>query len=305
MQLPKDFFDKPARDVAELNQRLTAHVNSYNNAPLASCSGLSPNQMADVLYRPLSAAAPVRLQSTLPDAVLDQVPFFRQVEELLRLVQREKVIKLTATGALPRKFVQELYEHGLMRSKYVDEGFIKLNREFDSPFIEIAHYLAHVAKLVKKPLGKLSLTKKGESMLVAGQRPELFRLVLEVFTGRLHWGSFDSFGSGKSQVGQLGWSFCVYLLARFGQQPRPLSFYVDKYVLAFPNFLEQQPPTSYWTPATFIDHLFSSRVLYCFGKWFGLVEIKNDSLKVGDEPTTISASPVLSQLFVVSPGGKG
>ncbi len=303
MQLPADFYDNPARDVADLNKRLTAHVNSYNNTPLASCSGLSPNQMAEVLYRPLSAAAPVRLQSPLPAAVLDQVPFFRQVEELLRLVQREKGIKLTAGGALPRKFVQELYEQGLMRSKSVDEGFIKLNRELDSPFIETAHFLAHVAKLVKKPLGKLSLTKKGEGLLVAGQRSELFQLVLEVFTGRLHWGSFDSFGSGKSAVGQLGWSFCVYLLARFGQQPRPISFYVDKYVLAFPSFLEENPPTAYWTPATFTNHLFSSRVLHSFAKWFGLVEIKNDSPGAGAEPS-ITASSVLPQLFAVSPVGK-
>ena len=99
---------------------INAFFRRYNAAPLSAFSGLAPAQMHELLYDPWAPASPLRLRPALPSAVLDQIPFFRLTEELLRVVQRDGSIKRTAPGTLPGKYLHELYDLGFIRKEIVD-----------------------------------------------------------------------------------------------------------------------------------------------------------------------------------------
>lgn len=286
--------------IAEIN----AHFQRYNDAPLASFSGLSPAQMHALMYDPLGTASPVQLRAELPAAVLDQVPLLRLIEELLRLVQREGHIKLTAGGALPRKFLHELYGHGILRDEFVDSGFVKINREIDSMFLHIGHIIATAAGLVKKIHGKLTVTKKGQQLQPPAQRPQLLRLLLEVFTSKYNWGYFDVYSNDESPAGQLAWAFSIYLLARFGSETRPMQFYADKYLLAFPFIINSVPEVDYMTREAQVSSYYKGRVFFRFAHWFGLVHNKERTYGPDAEADEVTATPLLTQLFQVSKGGK-
>ncbi|GAA3983616.1 hypothetical protein [Hymenobacter antarcticus] len=286
--------------VAEIN----AHFQRYNNAPLASFSGLSPEQMHHLMYDPLGAASPVRLRAELPAAVLDQVPLLRVTEELLRLVQREGHIKLTAGGALPRKYLHELYGHGILPDEFVESGFVKINREIDSSFLHTVHIIATGAGLVKKIHGKLTVTKKGQLLQPPAQRSQLLRLLLEVFTSKFNWGYFDVYGNDESPAGQLAWAYSIYLLARFGSDPRLMEFYADKYLLAFPFIINSVQEVEYMTREAQIRNYYNGRVFFRFARWFGLAHIKERQYGPDAEADQVTATPLVAQLFQVSGGGK-
>ncbi|HEX8426642.1 hypothetical protein [Hymenobacter sp.] len=133
-----------------LEQQVAAHFQRYNTSPQAGFCGLSPAQMHQLLYQPLAPGCPVQLQTAIPDETLDQVPFLRLTEDFLALVQREGAIKLTPLGALPRKYLHELYAHGHIPERGIDTGFIKLSRELDSLSITTLHTVGTEAGLVKK-----------------------------------------------------------------------------------------------------------------------------------------------------------
>ena len=288
------------RQIAEIN----AHFQRYNEAPLAAFSGLSPTQMHRLMNDPLGSASPVRLRAELPAAVLDQVPLLRLTEALLQLVQREGHIRLTAGGALPRKYLHELYDHGILPDEFVAAGFVKINREIDSPFLHTGHIVATAAGLVKKAHGQLTVTKKGRLLQAPPQRPQLLRLLLEVFTSKFNWGYFDVFGNDDSPIGQLAWAFSVYLLARFGAEPRLPHFYADKYLLAFPFIIESVREVAYMTREEQLRNYYSGRVLFRFARWFGLAHIKERKYGPDAEADQVTATPLVAQLFQVSGGDK-
>ncbi|WP_035566739.1 hypothetical protein [Hymenobacter sp. IS2118] len=285
---------------AEIN----AHFHRYNAAPLAEFCGLSPTQMHQLMSAPLGVASPVRLRAELPASVLDRVPLLRLIEELLRLVQRENSIKLTAGGALPRKFLHELYAHRLVPEEYVDAGFISINREIDSPVLHTTHIIAMAAGLVKKVHGKLTITKKGQLLQAPAQRPALLRLVLEVFTEKFNWGYFDGFGDDDSPVGQLAWAYSVYLLVQFGPRIHPISFYADNYLLAFPFLLNSVREVPYMTREEKLGSYYAGRVMFRFAKWFGLVEIDEQKFGFQAKPDEVTATALVTELFEVNVGAK-
>lgn len=283
---------------------INAHFQRYNNAPLAAFSGLSPAQMHHLMYDPLGAASPVQLRADLPAAVLDQVPLLRLTEELLRLVKREGYIKLTAGGALPRKYLQELYDHGILPDEFVEVDSVKINREIDSSFLHITHIVATAAGLVKKIHGKLTVTKKGQLLQPPAQRSQLLRLLLEVFTSKFNWGYFDVFGNDESPAGQLAWAYSVYLLARFGTEARLMHFYADKYLLAFPFVINSVQEVTYMTREEQIRSYYNGRVFFRFARWFGLAYIKERKYGPDAEADQVTATSLVAQLFQVSRGGK-
>ena len=286
--------------VAEIN----AHFQRYNNSPLTAFSGLSPTGMHYLMHDPLGADSPVQLRAELPAAVLDQVPLLRLTEELLKLVQREGHIKLTAGGALPRKYLHELYGHGILPDEFVESGFVTINREIDSTFLHTGHIIATAAGLVKKIHGKLTVTKKGQLLQSPAQRLQLLRLLLEVFTSKFNWGYFDVYGNDDSPAGQLAWAFSVYLLARFGSEERLMQFYADKYLLAFPFVIDSVREVAYMTREEQIRNYYNGRVFFRFARWFGLAHIKERKYGPDAEADQVTATPLVVQLFQVSRGGK-
>ena len=277
--------------IAEIN----AHIERYNSAPLAAFSGVSPTQMSELLTDPLAAASPLQLRSTLSDEVLDQIPFLRLTEELLRLVQRDGTIKLTALGALPGKYLHELYGFGFLREEMIEAGYTKLHRETDAPGLSTVHHNAEMAGLLRKVHGKITLTKNAERLRQPAHRNALLRCVLGSFTRKFNWAYHD--GYDAPTVGQTGWAFSVLLLLRFGAEARPLQFYADKYQQAFPFLLADLPGTAWHSPAEQLLSCYGHRTFSHFGKWFGLTTIEEYRMGLERADCLVSPTPLLGQLF--------
>lgn len=279
---------------------LAAELLPYNATPLADFCGLSPAQMHALLYQPLEPASVVRLRAAVPNDVLDHVPFLRLTEAFLHLLDREGQLRLTPLGALPRKYLRELYAHGFIREDGLETGLFTLSREIDSLAITTLHQTTRLAGLARLVRGHLLLTKKGRQLLYPVQRPALWSLVVHTFTSRFVWASHD--GYPAPAVGQTGWAYSVYLLARFGQQPRPASFYADYYQRAFPFVLAEFPDPAYRTPQEQFTSCYKVRTFERSLNWLGLVEAVATPARVAHSDQQVRAAPLLAQLVEVQPG---
>ena len=136
-----------------------------------------------------------------------QIRFLRLTGELLRVVQRDGFIKLTALGALPGKYLHELYGFGFLRQDMIDASYTKLHRETDVPGLATMYHNAERAGLLRKVHGKIILTKNGERLRQPAHRAELRRQVLTFFTEKFNWAYHDAYASPAA--GQTGWAFSM------------------------------------------------------------------------------------------------
>ncbi|MGI4736190.1 MAG: hypothetical protein ACRYG7_13520 [Janthinobacterium lividum] len=123
----------------------------YNATPLADFCGLSPAQMHQLLFHPLEPGGVVQLRAEVSDEVLDQIPFLRLTEAFLRLLHREGGIRVTPLGALPLKYLRELYAMGFILEPGVEMGIHKLHREIDSLALTTLHQTTRLAGLARMP----------------------------------------------------------------------------------------------------------------------------------------------------------
>ncbi|MGI4736795.1 MAG: hypothetical protein ACRYG7_16620 [Janthinobacterium lividum] len=276
---------------------LAAELLHYNTTPLADFCGLSPAQMHALLYQPLEPASVVQLRADVPNEVLDHVPFLRLTEAFLHLLDREGQLRLTPLGALPRKYLRELYAHGFIREDGLETGLFTLSREIDSLAITTLHQTTRLAGLARLVRGQLLLTKKGRQLLDPVQRPALWALVLDTFTRRFPWASHDGYPSGT--VGQTGWAYSVYLLTRFGEHPHPAAFYAELYQRAFPFVLAEFTDPAYGTPLTQFTSCYEVRTFERSLNWLGLVEAVCPPARVDQPDQQVLASALLAQLVEV------
>ena len=278
--------------------QIDAYFQHYNAAPLPAFSGLAPAQMHELLYDPWGPQSPLRLCPEVPAAALDQIPFLRLTEELLRITQRDGFIKLMALGALPGKYLHELYGFGFIREEAIEAGYVKLHREPDAPGLSTVHHNAVLAGLLRKVHGKLTLTKNGERLRQPAHRTDLLRRVLASFTEKFNWAYHDGYASATA--GQTGWAYTVFLLLQFGSEARPLQFYADKYQQAFPFLLADFPATPWQTPAGQLLACYGLRVFERFGHWFGLTSTEGHRLGREQADCMVTPTPLLGQLFLLA-----
>ena len=69
---------------------LDPFILQENNRPLDDFQGLTPAEMHCLLYQPLSDNCVVRLKPSIADDVLDQIPFFRLLEDFMTLIENNR-----------------------------------------------------------------------------------------------------------------------------------------------------------------------------------------------------------------------
>jgi hypothetical protein len=143
-------------------------------------------------------------------------------------------IKLTKQGNLPVKLVSQVYEQRFITEPFVEEGLRKLYKKEDFMAINVCHIVLNFAGLVKKRNNLLSLTAKGRKVI--SNRVEFLRIVLQTFALRFNWASLD--GYGNSRTGQFGFGYTLLMLNKYGNEFKPVEFYSDKYMVAFPALIE-------------------------------------------------------------------
>lgn len=269
-------------------------IFKQNNTPQKDFSGLTSFELHELIHHPFGPSCPIQLQKDIDSSLLDQIPFFRMCEELLKILQRENQVKLTPLGALQKKNLVEVYNHKFLPIDLIEKGIFKLNREQDSFEIKSARYVCEVAGLIKKRQGKLSLTKKAEKLLL--DRPGLFELILTTFSFKFNWAFND--GYPDHPIGQQGNLYTIFLLLKYGKQNRLTQFYADKYLTVFHNFpLFFEGETSSEAERLF-HYCYELRSFYRFTDWFGLT---CSTQKKVDTQATVQASPLLEQIYSYTP----
>jgi len=256
------------------DNEMNSYMSLINNRPLDDFLGLSPNEMHHLIFFPFTDKSPIKLKQNIADETLNRMPFFRLTEEFLKIVQREKSIKLTPLGALPRKVLIELYDFGFLKDKYIEKGFTRINREIDVPVMGMVNINSQLAGLVKKSANKLSLTKAAEKILDKQQRNELFEKVFKTFTTKIYWGLID--GYSEFQIIQAGWGFSLFLLNKLstGQEQSLLVFsepFVNAYVKEL-NGLSYE----YGSPLREFTNCYELRTFEHFFKYFGFIEVTQE-----------------------------
>jgi hypothetical protein len=186
----------------------------FENMPLDDFYGMTTNEIRHLLYSPFDDVSPLKINSLIDNDTLNNIPFFRLTEKLLKIVQREGSIKLTDLGALPKKVLHELYEYKFIPEFFIEAGLSKLNREHDVISIMTAHNAARVSGILKKVKGNLLLTKSGLMLLNTEKRTDFFRKVLKSFTTEFNWACNDCYADFP--IGQFGWGFTIFLLNKYG-----------------------------------------------------------------------------------------
>ena len=268
-----------------------------DNTPLDDFCGLTPNEVHSLLYNTFGSNSPLKIKSDIPNQTLDNIPFLRLTEEFLKIIKRNSFIKLTPLGALPKKTLHELYNHRLITEYVIELGISKLTREIDSSVLTSLRINTQLTGAIKKNNGKLTLTKQGEKLLQSDKRHELFRLTLQTFTDKFNWSYND--GYPEHPIGQLGWGFSVYLLFQFGSQPQTVQFYADKYLKAFPMFLQYFPQQPFSTPQRGFTSCYSIRTFDRFLEWFGFVDIEKQKQTSDSGKSIIKRTDTLTQTFFI------
>ena len=109
------------------------------------------------------------------------------------------------------------------------------------------------------------------------------------------WASSDRFTDFP--IGQMGWAFSVYLLLRFGYEPRPLRFYAEKYLRAFPAMLKQIRPPVACSPIDDFVYCYESRTFHRFMEWFGLIRYVKGRGFFDRKVAIIIATEILPKVF--------
>ncbi len=269
-------------------------TNLLNYRPVEDYFGLTPIEMEYLLYDTFNKNSPLQYSNDLDDNTLNQIPLFRIAEEYLKILQRDKQIKLTSLGALPRKVLVELYDKRILLDEHIEIGITKLWREQDCISIANARFTAELAGLVRKANGKLALTKKGAKLLHPENRIQLFKLFFQTFTEKFLWSSND--GYPEQNIGQYGWAFSIYLLDRFGDQANLSDFYAEKYSKVFPSYISFFKP-SYSTPERQYTHCYGIRTFDRFLLWFGFVTVERQKIYLDLDTDKFTQTDIVKRIF--------
>ena len=267
-----------------------------NNTPLEDFCGLTPNEVHQLLYYPFADKSPLRFRNDIADDVLENIPFFRIAEEFLKLIQRDKQIKLTPLGALPKKVMVEIYDHKFLLDEMIESGIVKLWKEQDCISIMVARLVVDLAGLIKKSTGKLFLTKEGTRLLKPENRLQLFKEIFKAHSTDFNWGYCD--GYPQRPIGQLGFGFSLYLLDQFGEQLQSASFYVEKYMKAFPQLLEFFPDQQFSSGKRLFERCYRLRTIDRFLEWYGFVTVERIRKISDDDNYNVKRNNLFRQVFL-------
>lgn len=282
--------EEEQKNLQEIGQILTFMMN---NQAVDDFEGYSPGEMQHILYDPFGKESPVQFYENIPDEIIDQIPMLRIMEYIMKKVEEAGELKLTVTGALPRSIVMDLYGR-FYKDDLIEKYGYKLYKETDSYSIHIAHVVLGISKLVKKSNNKLSLTKKGKTLMK--DRQELLKEIFRNYTQKYRIAYLD--GHSSDDCAQLGFAFTLILLAKYGESLNQTTFYAEKYLKAFPRIIDSFKE-SYTPPSRQMSSCYAFRSFNKFLNFFNLTELETSP--DWDEPDRVKKSAIFDRIFRIVP----
>lgn len=245
----------------EINQRMAQYVARQNATPQTDFEGLSPNQMRALMYDPFGPESPLKWCADQHEEAIAQVPLLVLLDLLMAEIQRTDEVKLTPKGNLPVALCTLLVEQNLIEHRYwMSRG---KPTEDKIPYLWPLKEFLIVEKLVKKRHQKISLTKKGIGFMQLPNSDRL-RVFIAYFTAQFHWGNLYHL-EDDGHYGQMGVWYSLWLLIKYGEQRREVSFYLDKWQKVYAPSAE---------PNRIEEYAYFIRFFDSFCRWFGLAGVE-------------------------------
>jgi hypothetical protein len=286
----------------EMNAFLGKMMSKHNNAPREDAEGLTPQQLHQLLGLLFQKGTLITLNPNIPDELALTSPFLRMCMHILNAIPDDKPLKLTATGALPRWLVQEVYQTGVLPEYFIERGFQSLQKELDWFQLHLARVICEIAGLARqgkgKDRGKWILTRLGKKL--RNKPAALLETLFLAWYNQFNWGFLDYYSS--ETAAQLGFGYTLYLLHQYGESHRNVHFYAQKFKLAFPmaadDFDEVRPGYGEKYLCDCYNHRTFNRSLYPFG----LVELKTSGKRLRDDYTEeVCTTPLFNAFIVCNP----
>lgn len=185
----RDFADLDA-----LNAELAALSHAYNRKPQAALDGLSPWQVARLIYGDWdSPDNAIALNREIPFAELQEARFLMNTRVLLNALQQPDGTKATPAGNLNRKFIGEMLDAMEWPVDYLKDlwQYNKVVNEEDVWPLHINRVVAQQAGLIRKTRGAFLLTKKGRDLCGESRAGELFALLFHSFFRKFNMAYLD------------------------------------------------------------------------------------------------------------------
>ena len=275
----------------ELQNFLNLYSRARNATPRKEFHGLSPEQMEQMLRAPFDSPSLVHIPEVLDDK--PEAPILT-LFGLLKEGIGEKGLKATAKGNLPRNFCSEavLSYWGEERFKN-DTGLKRVSREQDFFPLHITRLVAGLAGLVRKHKGRFILSQDCRRLLSRHGDNAIYPKLLRAYVERFNWPYQDGFED--LPLIQNAWLFTLYLFTRYGDTPRPPSFYEEAFTQAFPTLEDQVMPRDYefFSPVETIRRCFSLRSIVRFAGFLGLASIQREHDSLFSDVREVKALPLL------------
>ena len=279
----------------ELHAFVEDFMARRNDAPLDDFDGLSPEQMQRLLRAPLEPGSPI---------AVSQVPRVTPPSPLLFLVLDmaqalgDAGLKATTKGNLPRSYVHAA------AARYRDAGWVhndlavpeRARGEEDVFDLHVARIVARMAGLITLRGGRWHLTKRYRETMERHGAPGVYGALIEAFVTKYAWRWPDLYP--EFDIVQRSWGFSLLLLLRYGGEWRPATYYVDRFLQAFPVVLREAADASDdhpWMtdPADEVRNAYTLRVLDRFAAYLGLVEIER---RPYERLERLRATPALAEV---------
>lgn len=285
----------PNLSLEELNLLAQHKMAERNNRPDADFCGLSPNQIENWLYAPLSELAQVEI--TTP-ADLSASPVMRYLALMLdEAIQQGGSFKATTKGNLPAKLVKQaselLPEFSVARfetyssiSEFCGSNEDKFNA------LHYSRLLAELAGIFYKKTGSFYVKKAAIKQYQQQGISAFFLPMLEAAIKQYNWAYLDGW---SEQVNlQPFWLFMLWRL----QSHTSVEKLNEEVCVAFPALLQQLPDEQYFSPEEQLGKMIESRFVVRFLQFWGFVTLDPrlyvNGVKVQRK---VSIEPLLVQSF--------
>lgn len=295
--------------IEELQAFTDAFMDERNRAPLEDFHGLSPEQMHRLLAAPFDA--PDLLEAPQVLAVEPNAPILDLFLPLAEALSGDG-LKATAKGNLPRAVCRDLAVRYFTEERlYLDTyASVSGHREEDFRDLHYTRRLARKAGLIRLARGRWRLTARGRELLEQHGAAGVYPLLLRAAAAMSPWprGSED----GLDALIRDAWSFTAWLLTRYGEEPRPSTFYQEAFVRAFPRSIDLLPDVANReraaergdaerrdTLAAVVGLLYAWSGLRQFAGFLGLARIETvehtEDVPPIDRVTMVRATPLLRE----------
>ena len=177
----------PYASIDEINRLLAIRMREYNARPQAALGGLSPDQMAQLLYGDWAMQGALQLNDALALDELADVAFLADARALLGYIATEGPVKETVARNLPRAAVAVLWPRLRMpvqRRIAVEIGQRGPVNEGDLLWLPVLRHTLMFAGLLLRRKG-LRVTPRGRELLRAERAGELYGLLFRTLFRKL------------------------------------------------------------------------------------------------------------------------